>query len=69
MAYVSGEAARVGGRRTPAGCPFCLAPSGADEDGLVVARGRTVFAVLNLYPYNPGHLMVCRTGTWPTTPS
>jgi ATP adenylyltransferase len=25
----------------------------------VVARGETVFAVLNLYPYNPGHLMVC----------
>ncbi len=29
-----------------------------DEDGLVVARGEPVFAVLNLYPYNAGHLMV-----------
>ena len=29
------------------------------DDGLVVARGETVYAVLNLYPYNAGHLMVC----------
>jgi ATP adenylyltransferase len=28
-------------------------------DSLVVARGAAVFAVLNLYPYNPGHLLVC----------
>jgi ATP adenylyltransferase len=27
-------------------------------DGLVVARGELVYGVLNLYPYNPGHLMV-----------
>ena len=40
------------------GCPFCDIPGMADEDGLVVARGRHVFAVLNLYPYNSGHLMV-----------
>ena len=25
----------------------------------MVARGEAVFAVLNLYPYNPGHVMVC----------
>jgi ATP adenylyltransferase len=36
-----------------------LAPSRSDEDGLIVARGDVVYAVLNLYPYNPGHLMVC----------
>jgi len=29
------------------------------ENPLVVARGKRVFAVLNLYPYNPGHVMVC----------
>jgi ATP adenylyltransferase len=39
------------------GCPFCSAPSRSDEDGLIVARGEKVYAVLNLYPYNSGHLM------------
>jgi ATP adenylyltransferase len=39
-------------------CPFCRVPGGSDVDGLIVARGRLVFAVLNLYPYNSGHLMV-----------
>ena len=38
--------------------PFTDIPQLADEDGLVVARGDLVYAVLNLYPYNPGHLMV-----------
>ncbi len=41
------------------GCPFCRAPSRTDEDGLIVARGELVYAVLNLFPYNPGHLLVC----------
>jgi ATP adenylyltransferase len=40
------------------GCPFCRIPSLPDAEGLVVARGDTVYAVLNLHPYNPGHLMV-----------
>jgi len=39
-------------------CPFCRIPTLSDEDGLIVARGTHVYAVLNLYPYNPGHLMV-----------
>ena len=39
-------------------CPFCHVPTLSDEDGLVVARGATAYVVLNLYPYNPGHLMV-----------
>lgn len=38
--------------------PFTDIPQLSDEDGLVVARGESVYAVLNLYPYNPGHLMV-----------
>jgi hypothetical protein len=30
----------------------------SDEDALIVARGTEVFCILNLYPYNPGHMMV-----------
>jgi ATP adenylyltransferase len=59
LVYVTGVATPAGGYEQPAGCPFCHAPQRSDEDGLVLARGRTVYAVLNLYPYNPGHLMVC----------
>jgi ATP adenylyltransferase len=40
-------------------CPFCRVIGLPDEVGLIVARGSHVYAVLNLYPYNPGHLMVC----------
>lgn len=38
--------------------PFVEAPQGSDEDGLIIARGKTVYALLNLFPYNAGHLMV-----------
>jgi len=61
MAYVSrGEAAdaRDATLGTAQPCPFCRIPTLSDEDGLVVARGASVYAVLNLYPYNSGHLMV-----------
>jgi ATP adenylyltransferase len=40
-------------------CPFCRIPQQRDDDGLVVRRGALAFAVLNLYPYSAGHLMVC----------
>jgi ATP adenylyltransferase len=40
------------------GCPFCRIPRLPDGEGLVVARDEAVYAVLNLHPYNPGHLMV-----------
>lgn len=38
--------------------PFTDIPKMSDEDGLIVARGEKVYGVLNLYPYNPGHMMV-----------
>lgn len=40
-------------------CPFCAAPGLGDDEGLVVVRGEHAYVVLNLYPYNAGHLMVC----------
>jgi ATP adenylyltransferase len=54
--------AYVTGTPSTADCVFCDAAeairSGGDEHPLVVARGRGVFIILNLYPYNNGHLMV-----------
>lgn len=40
-------------------CPFCLAPEMSDEHALIVARGVNAYVLLNLYPYNSGHLLVC----------
>lgn len=56
--------AYVGGQDKPAdssadACPFCHAPERSDDDGLIVARGERTYVVLNLYPYNPGHVLVC----------
>ncbi|MBM7775935.1 ATP adenylyltransferase [Actinokineospora baliensis] len=56
MAYIKGENKPEGD--SSAGCPFCALVHLDDAEALVVARGETVYAVLNLYPYNPGHLMV-----------
>ena len=57
MAYIKGESRATSD--SPDECPFCRAPKLPDADGLIVARGTSVFTVLNLYPYNAGHLMVC----------
>jgi ATP adenylyltransferase len=57
MAYIKGENRAAGGSAEE--CPFCRAPKLSDSGGLIVARGGAVFAVLNLYPYNSGHLMIC----------
>lgn len=40
-------------------CPFCDAPGMSDEDGLIVQRGTLAYVVMNKYPYNAGHLLVC----------
>jgi ATP adenylyltransferase len=50
MAYIQGEG-------KDDGCAFCAIPAKSDEDGLIVHRGETAYVVLNLYPYNAGHLM------------
>ena len=57
MAYVTGSD-RPEGYEKPTGCPFCRAPGLPEAESLVLTRGESVYAVLNLYPYNPGHLMV-----------
>ncbi|MFD0559640.1 ATP adenylyltransferase [Stackebrandtia endophytica] len=59
MAYIQGESKPTGADDDPVGCPFCEMPKLPDDEGLIVARGALVFCVLNLYPYNAGHLMVC----------
>ena len=46
------------GSSPDAGCVFCEAPGQAETDSLIVHRGSTCFIILNLYPYNSGHLMV-----------
>lgn len=55
MAYIRGESKPTDD--TELECPFCRIPDG--DDALVVRRGELAYAVLNLYPYSPGHLMVC----------
>ncbi len=57
MAYIKGQNKPADSSGDE--CPFCRIPSLPDEDGLVVHRGESTFVVLNLYPYSPGHLMVC----------
>ena len=56
MAYIRGASKPVGS--DPEGCPFCDLVALPDEEALILARGALVYAVLNLYPYNPGHLMI-----------
>lgn len=54
MAYV-----RTAVEPGEAGCPFCSIPTADDDERLLmVHRGEQTYAVLNLHPYNPGHLMV-----------
>ncbi|GAA4766197.1 HIT family protein [Microbacterium gilvum] len=55
MAYITAGADANRGT----GCPFCAAPDKSDEDGLIVHRGRHAFVLLNLFPYNSGHLLIC----------
>jgi ATP adenylyltransferase len=40
-------------------CPFCRIPQGDDVSGHIVHRGASAYVVLNLYPYNTGHVLVC----------
>jgi ATP adenylyltransferase len=57
IAYIRGE--NKPADSSAGECPFCRVPGLDDAAGLVVHRGDTAYVVLNLYPYSPGHLMVC----------
>lgn len=57
MAYISGE--NKPATADAEACPFCTIPAREDADGLIVHRGTAAYVVLNLYPYAPGHLLVC----------
>jgi len=56
--YRSNYISKIPGQQKRHEDPFLAAPKESDEDGLIIARGETVYALLNLYPYNAGHLMV-----------
>jgi ATP adenylyltransferase len=51
LAYITGAA-------RSADCVFCTALTSPEAEPLVLHRGRTCFVILNLFPYNNGHLMV-----------
>jgi len=41
------------------GCIFCTKPAaGDDRASLILHRGKTAYIIMNLYPYNTGHVMV-----------
>jgi len=48
----------VTGGHKKAGCVFCDASRPPNPDSLIVHEGITCYIILNLYPYNNGHLMV-----------
>lgn len=51
MRYVTGE--------KPAGCFLCQKHEDPhDAENYVICRGNRCYVVLNLFPYNPGHLMI-----------
>ncbi len=57
MVYIQGE--NKPATSAVGECPFCTVAGGPDRAGLIVHRGELAFVVLNLYPYSPGHLLVC----------
>src|SRR5699024_7703444 len=58
MAYIGGEN-KPEDPHDDQQCPFCAGPRRSDEDALIVHRGDSAYVILNLYPYNSGHLLVC----------
>ena len=40
------------------GCPFCLKDNTDDSEHFILKRLEHTIIMLNLYPYNPGHILV-----------
>jgi len=57
ISYLAGENRPLPDNDVP--CPFCRIPTLEDAEGLIVARGKHAYVVMNLYPYNAGHVLVC----------
>lgn len=57
MSYLEGENRPIAGNEIE--CPFCRIAALDDAEALIVARGKEAYVVMNLYPYNAGHLLVC----------
>jgi len=52
MEYILGE-------KTGGGCLFCVkAKESKDRENYILYRGQRCFIMLNIYPYNNGHLMI-----------
>src|SRR3990170_4302444 len=48
----------LGSRGGGEGCLFCELQSKDDDEAMILKRTGLAFVVMNIYPYNPGHLMV-----------
>lgn len=58
MAYIRGANRPEPGNEAET-CPFCRVPHLPEPESLIVYRGDCAYVVLNLYPYNSGHVLVC----------
>ncbi len=56
IAYIRGESRPADTEEGPQ-CPFCRTDD--TEESLVVARGELTYVVMNRFPYNPGHVLIC----------
>jgi ATP adenylyltransferase len=48
----------IAGGKAKTGCIFCEAAREIESSSLIVFKGDTCYVILNLYPYNNGHVMV-----------
>jgi ATP adenylyltransferase len=59
IAYIESNHTGDAEATDPDACPFCEAPKMDDEKALIVHRGTHAYVLLNLFPYNSGHMLVC----------